>query len=68
MHVFNATTSRETFSRPSATHITTLRILVLTQKRTASMIVARDRSAWGQRVESQFDLPPGSFTNLQALN
>jgi hypothetical protein len=29
------------------------------------MTVARDRPAWGQRVESQLDLPPGSFTNLR---
>jgi hypothetical protein len=29
------------------------------------MTVARDRSTWGQRVESQLDLPPGSFTNLR---
>jgi hypothetical protein len=29
------------------------------------MTVARDRSAWGQRVESYLDLPPGSFTNLR---
>jgi hypothetical protein len=28
------------------------------------MTVARDRPVWGQRVESQLDLPPGSFTNL----
>jgi hypothetical protein len=29
------------------------------------MTVARDRSAWGQRVEFSLDLPPGSFTNLR---
>jgi hypothetical protein len=29
------------------------------------MTVARDRPAWEQRVESQLDLPPGSFTNLR---
>ncbi len=27
------------------------------------MTVARDRAAWGQRVESYLDLSPGSFTN-----
>jgi hypothetical protein len=29
------------------------------------MTVAGDRSAWGQRVEYQLDLRPGSFTNLR---
>jgi hypothetical protein len=29
------------------------------------MTVARDRSAWGQRVEYFLELPPGSFTNLR---
>jgi hypothetical protein len=29
------------------------------------MTVARDRPAWEQRVKSQLDLPPGSFTNLR---
>jgi hypothetical protein len=29
------------------------------------MTVARDRSAWGQRVESHLDLPPGSFKYLR---
>jgi hypothetical protein len=29
------------------------------------MTVARDRPAWRQRVKSQLDLPPGSFTNLR---
>jgi hypothetical protein len=29
------------------------------------MIVARDRSAWGQRVELYLELPTESFTNLR---
>jgi hypothetical protein len=29
------------------------------------MTDARDRSAWGQRVEYFPELPPGSFTNLR---
>jgi hypothetical protein len=28
------------------------------------MTVARERSAWGQRVELHLELPTGSFTNL----
>jgi hypothetical protein len=36
-------------------------------KRTAKewMTVARDRSAWGRKVEYKLELPPGSFTNLR---
>jgi hypothetical protein len=29
------------------------------------MTVARDRSAWGRKVENKLLLPPGSFTNLR---
>lgn len=29
------------------------------------MTVARDRAAWGRKVEYKLDLPPGSFTNLR---
>jgi hypothetical protein len=49
-------------------YITTLRKLGFeeeTGKLREWMTVARDRSAWGQRVESHLDLPPGSFTNLR---
>ena len=49
-------------------YITTLRKLGFEEEKGQLrewMTIARDRSAWGERVESHLDLPPGSFTNLR---
>jgi hypothetical protein len=66
-HVYDGKTSRET----SADHTTCLhkysRSSALKRKGQLRewMTVARDRSAWGRKVEYKLELPPGSFTNLR---
>jgi hypothetical protein len=65
--VYDGKTSRET----SADHTTCLhnflKKLGFEEKGQLRewMTVARDRSAWGRKVEYKLELPPGSFTNLR---
>jgi hypothetical protein len=63
--VYDGKTSRET----SADHTTRLYVPSRSSAKRKGqlrewMTVARDRSAWGRKVEYKLELPPGSFTNL----
>jgi hypothetical protein len=67
--VYNVKTSRET----SADHTTSIYRSTLKKlgfegekgQLRERMTVARDRSAWGRKVEYKLLLPPGSFMNLR---
>jgi hypothetical protein len=62
--VYDGKTSRET-SADHTTRLRTLKKLGFEEKGQLRewMTVARDRSAWGRKVEYKLELPPGSFTS-----